>query len=56
MNHPNVFEGSALAWACRWIDQADPRKYVVDVYIQGFHFPLKAAVVDEFGDLVEVPK
>lgn len=56
MNHPNVFNGKAEAWSCRWIVGADPRKYVVHVLLRGFGLPLRAAVVDDFGNLVEVPR
>lgn len=54
--HPNVFNGHAEAWSCRWIVGADPRKYVVHVLLRGFRLPLRAAVVDDFGTLVEVPR
>jgi len=56
MNHPNVIFGRADVWACRWIEGADPRKYVIDMAVRGFSFRLKAAVVDDFGTLVEVPR
>lgn len=56
MTNPNVIEGRALVWACRWIEGADPRKYIVDLLVNGFSFRLKAAVVDDFGTLVEVPR
>lgn len=55
-HHPNVIFGQAEVWACRWIEGADPRKYVIDMTVRGFCFRLKAAVVDDFGTLVEVDK
>ena len=56
MSHPNVINGRALAWACRWVAGHDPRKYLVCVVVFGFNHPLCDAVVDDFGALVEVPR
>ena len=52
--HPNVFEGRALIWACRWIKDFDARKYSVCIHVCGFDYALKDAVIDDFGNLVEV--
>jgi hypothetical protein len=54
--HPNVIDGWSKSWACRWINNWHPAKYAVSIYVPGWISELRAAVVDDFGQLVEVQK
>ena len=51
---PNVINGHARIWAIRWMSGWPATKYLVHIYVWGWVSELRAAVVDDFGQLVEV--
>lgn len=56
MSRDPSIRGYAEAWAFRWLSAARPGVYVVTVDVPGFHIQNFAAVVDDFGNLVEIPE